>query len=54
MGHSLAVELCPGTGNIFDGVQRPLNKIYAQTGDYIARGLNIPALDRKIVALHPR
>lgn len=48
LGHSLAVELGPGLmGNIFDGVQRPLNKIYEQTGDFIARGLTIPSLDRE-------
>lgn len=48
LGHSLAVELGPGLmGNIFDGVQRPLNTIYQQTGDFIARGLTIPSLDRE-------
>ncbi len=48
LGHSLAVELGPGLmGNIFDGVQRPLNTLYAQTGDFIARGITIPALDRE-------
>ncbi len=45
--HPLSVELGPGLlGQIFDGVQRPLNQIMAQSGEQIARGLNIPALDR--------
>jgi len=47
LGHPLSVELGPGLlGQIFDGIQRPLNKLYDRSGDYIARGLNIPALDR--------
>ncbi len=50
LGHSLSVELGPGLmGQIFDGVQRPLTKIFAASGDYIARGLNIPSLDRQQV-----
>ena len=41
LGHPLSVELGPGLlTNIFDGVQRPLDKIAALTGDYIARGLS--------------
>ncbi|MCK5718834.1 MAG: V-type ATP synthase subunit A [Thiomargarita sp.] len=48
LGHSLSVELGPGLlGNIFDGVQRPLDKIFAASGDYISRGLNIKALSRE-------
>jgi V/A-type H+-transporting ATPase subunit A len=39
--------LGPGLlGGIFDGVQRPLEEIRQQSGDYIARGLEIPSLDR--------
>ncbi|MCK5716857.1 MAG: V-type ATP synthase subunit A [Thiomargarita sp.] len=50
LGHSLSVELGPGLiGNIFDGVQRPLEKILAVSGDYISRGLNIAPLDREIL-----
>jgi V/A-type H+-transporting ATPase subunit A len=43
----LAVELGPGllTG-IFDGVQRPLEAIREQKGDFIARGAVVNALDR--------
>jgi V/A-type H+-transporting ATPase subunit A len=47
VGHPLSVELGPGLlGGIFDGVQRPLEKIALQSGDYIRRGLDIHALDR--------
>ncbi len=44
----LTVELGPGllTG-IFDGVQRPLESIRQQKGDFIARGAVVSALDRK-------
>lgn len=48
LGHPLSVELGPGLlGGIFDGVQRPLTVIQALEGDRIARGLQIPSLDRK-------
>jgi V/A-type H+-transporting ATPase subunit A len=50
LGHPLSVELGPGLlGKIFDGVQRPLDKIFAESGDYIARGLNIDPLARDTV-----
>ncbi len=50
LGHPLSVELGPGLlGKIFDGVQRPLDKIFAESGDYIARGLNIEPLARETV-----
>lgn len=49
LGHSLSVELGPGLmGKIFDGVQRPLDKIFIESGDYIARGLNVDPLARDI------
>jgi V/A-type H+-transporting ATPase subunit A len=48
LGHALSVELGPGLlGNIFDGVQRPLHAIIQQSGDHIARGLNLAPLDRE-------
>lgn len=48
LGWPLSVELGPGLlGSIFDGVQRPLEKIFIQSGDYIPRGLSMPALDRE-------
>jgi V/A-type H+-transporting ATPase subunit A len=47
LGWPLSVELGPGLmGGIFDGVQRPLSKIALESGDYIRRGINVPALDR--------
>ena len=47
LGHPLSVELGPGLlGQIFDGVQRPLNKIMQMSGENISRGLQVDALDR--------
>lgn len=49
-GNPLCVELGPGLcGNIFDGIQRPLDSIQAISGSiYIPRGVNPPALVRDI------
>jgi V/A-type H+-transporting ATPase subunit A len=33
-------------GNIFDGIQRPLEIFKAQVGDFIKKGIKISALDR--------
>ncbi|MDE6029592.1 MAG: V-type ATP synthase subunit A [Clostridiales bacterium] len=42
----LSVELGPGLiGSIYDGIQRPLEKLYALSGDRIDRGVSAPALD---------
>ncbi|MBN2603573.1 MAG: ATP synthase subunit A [Candidatus Thermoplasmatota archaeon] len=47
-GMPLSVELGPGLlTNIYDGIQRPLPAIYKQTGDFISRGVEAAALDRK-------
>ncbi|NPV01676.1 MAG: V-type ATP synthase subunit A, partial [Brevinematales bacterium] len=47
-GLPLSVELGPGLiGNVFDGIQRPLEEIAKISGIYIGRGINIPSLDRK-------
>ena len=44
LGHPLSVELGPGLlGQIFDGVQRPLNRILELSGQQIARGLEVDA-----------
>ncbi len=44
----LSVVLAPGLiGSIFDGIQRPLDKIRAASGDFIARGINVEPLDTK-------
>ena len=47
-GAPLSVELGPGLlENIYDGIQRPLVEIRAIAGETIARGIDVPALDRK-------
>ncbi|MDI9632972.1 MAG: V-type ATP synthase subunit A [Methanolinea sp.] len=47
-GRSLSVALGPGLlGTIFDGIQRPLAKMREATGDFIGRGIDIPALDTR-------
>lgn len=47
-GEPLTVELGPGIiQSIYDGIQRPLNEIYENTGDFIARGVSAAALNRK-------
>lgn len=44
----LSVELGPGLlTSIYDGIQRPLDIIRSQSGDYIMRGVTAPPLDRK-------
>lgn len=46
-GAPLSVELGPGLlENMFDGIQRPLEAMRAETGSNITRGVNIAALDR--------
>ena len=43
----LSVELAPGLiEGIYDGIQRPLERIYEQEGDRITRGIDVPKLDR--------
>lgn len=45
-GEPLSVMLGPGLmSQIYDGIQRPLPVIKEQTGAYIERGVEIPALD---------
>ncbi|PIU50983.1 V-type ATP synthase subunit A [Candidatus Desantisbacteria bacterium CG07_land_8_20_14_0_80_39_15] len=44
----LCVELGPGLiGSIYDGIQRPLDILREKTGDYIVRGVEADALNRK-------
>jgi len=44
----MTVELGPGLlESIYDGIQRPLDKIKATSGDFITRGIDVPALDRE-------
>jgi V/A-type H+-transporting ATPase subunit A len=47
MGEPLSVELGPGLiESIYDGIQRPLDKIREEAGDLITRGVVVPRLDR--------
>jgi V/A-type H+-transporting ATPase subunit A len=47
-GEPLAIELGPGLlGGVFDGVQRPLQMLADQEGDFIGRGQRTAALDRE-------
>lgn len=47
-GMPLSVELGPGLlAQVFDGTQRPLNTIKEEHGTFIARGVEVPALDHK-------
>lgn len=47
-GKPLSVELGPGLiGSIFDGIQRPLEKIMEVSGTNLQRGVEVPSLDRE-------
>jgi V/A-type H+/Na+-transporting ATPase subunit A len=47
-GQPLSVELGPGLmGSIYDGIQRPLEAIKAQSDQYIRKGVKVPPLDPK-------
>lgn len=49
-GEALSVELGPGLiKSIYDGVQRPLDKLQHDFGDFIVRGAERPALDRDAI-----
>ncbi len=44
----LSVTLGPGmVGNMFDGIQRPLERIYEMTGDFIAEGIGLLSIDKE-------
>ncbi|MBA4369997.1 MAG: V-type ATP synthase subunit A [Coriobacteriaceae bacterium] len=46
-GAPLSIELGPGMlGAVYDGVQRPLDILRGQTGDFLTRGVTAPGLDR--------
>ena len=46
-GAPLTVDLGPGLlTSIFDGVQRPLDRLRAKYGDFVVRGAEAPAIDR--------
>lgn len=45
-GEAISVTLGPGIiSSIFDGIQRPLDKIALQQGTYIDKGINVTSLD---------
>ena len=47
-GAPLSVELGPGMfGEVYDGVQRPLDAIAAAVGDFLTRGVDVPGLNRE-------
>ena len=49
-GMPLSVELGPGLlENMFDGIQRPLDKIRAKVGDFLMKGVEVNSLDREKV-----
>ncbi len=48
-GMPLSVELGPGLlRQMFDGIQRPLDAISRQQGDFIGVGVNVPSLDPEV------
>lgn len=48
-GMPLSVELGPGLiGNIYDGIQRPLEEIRSVSDKYIDRGIQLPSLNRNV------
>ena len=47
-GMPLSVELGPGMiEGMFDGIQRPLEHLRQEAGDFLTRGVIVPSLDRK-------
>ena len=54
-GEPLSVELGPGLiESMFDGIQRPLNAIMEQVGDFLEKGVVAPPLNReKLWAFNP-
>ncbi len=46
-GEMLSVELGPGLlGQVYDGLQNPLDVIAGQYGYFLPKGINVPALDK--------
>ena len=46
---ALSMQLGPGLlKSIYDGIQRPLDVLREKSGDFIGRGVTIPALDQHI------
>ncbi len=48
-GEPLSVELGPGLlESMFDGIQRPLDKILEKSGDFINRGVHVDSLNKTV------
>jgi V/A-type H+-transporting ATPase subunit A len=48
MGEPLSVDLGPGLiESIYDGTQRPLDKIYEMVGDFITRGIQVNSISKE-------
>lgn len=46
-GNAISVTLAPGIlNNIFDGIERPLERIAEHSGSFISRGVSVDSLDR--------
>ena len=46
-GDAISVTLAPGIlNNIFDGIERPLERIAENSGAYISRGVSVDSLDK--------
>ena len=47
-GQPLSIELGPGLiAEMFDGIQRPLEELKDQSGDFLVRGFSAPSLNRE-------
>ena len=47
-GGALSVELGPGImSSIYDGIQRPLRIIREESGDFIARGIDVDSINKE-------
>jgi V/A-type H+-transporting ATPase subunit A len=47
-GTPLSVELGPGLlSSIYDGIQRPLEKLVERSGSFISRGISVPGIDKE-------
>lgn len=47
-GHPLSIELGPGIlESMFDGIQRPLDQLKNVAGDFLVKGVSVPALNRE-------
>ena len=47
-GNAVSVTLAPGIlNNIFDGIERPLERIAESAGAFITRGVSVDSLDRQ-------